>query len=69
MPDARIVIQDVANALDTVVGDLGGVIPGASDLDTALNQVLTGLETLLAGVLTLVADLYVPSFIVHGIHC
>ncbi|GAW00228.1 sc15 protein [Lentinula edodes] len=56
------IITDIADALDTLVGDLSA-IPDLGSLfdgvDSALDEVLTGLETLLAGVLTLVADLLV----------
>jgi hypothetical protein len=56
----------VTNALDGLLADassipaLGGLLAG---VDTSLNQVLLGLEVLLAGVLNLVANLYVlPPF-------
>lgn len=52
--------QDITNALDTLLGD-ASAIPELGDLlagvDTSLDQVLTGLEILLAGVLNLVANL------------
>ncbi|KAJ4475662.1 hypothetical protein J3R30DRAFT_579589 [Lentinula aciculospora] len=56
------ILTDVADALDTLLGDaaaipdLGSLLGG---IDAALDEVLKGLETLLAGVLTLVADLLV----------
>ncbi|KIK58218.1 hypothetical protein GYMLUDRAFT_202684 [Collybiopsis luxurians FD-317 M1] len=56
------IITDIANALDTLLGDaaaipdLGSLLGG---VDASLDQVLKGLETLLAGVLTLVANLLV----------
>ena len=55
-------IQDITNALDSLLDTastipaLGGLLVG---IDTSLNQVLLGLEILLAGVLNLVANLYV----------
>lgn len=57
--------QDVATTLDGLTGvstvpSLGLLLPG---LDLALNQVLIGLDVLLAGVLNLVATLYVPSLL------
>lgn len=52
--------QDITNALDSLLGD-ASAIPELGDLlagvDTSLDQVLTGLEILLAGVLNLVANL------------
>ncbi|KAJ7704771.1 hypothetical protein B0H17DRAFT_920656 [Mycena rosella] len=57
------ILTDVTTALDGLLGTastipgLGGLLGG---LDVSLNQVLLGLETLLAGVLNLVATLYVP---------
>ncbi|KAJ7174073.1 hypothetical protein C8R43DRAFT_1058065 [Mycena crocata] len=56
------IITDVTNALDGLLGTaatipaLGGLLAG---IDTSLNQVLLGLEILLAGVLRLVANLLV----------
>ncbi|KAF8144545.1 hypothetical protein K438DRAFT_1549918, partial [Mycena galopus ATCC 62051] len=56
------IITDIANALDglladaSAIPDLGSLLAG---VDTSLNQVLVGLETLLAGVLNLVANLCV----------
>ncbi|KAJ6467506.1 hypothetical protein C8R47DRAFT_1303442 [Mycena vitilis] len=56
------ILTDVTQALDGLLGSaasipaLGGLLAG---LDTALNQVLLGLEILLAGVLNLVATLLV----------
>ncbi|KAJ7615608.1 hypothetical protein DFH06DRAFT_1483952 [Mycena polygramma] len=56
------IITDVTQALDGLLGEaasipaLGGLLAG---LDTSLNQVLLGLEILLAGVLNLVATLLV----------
>ncbi|KAJ7787944.1 hypothetical protein B0H14DRAFT_3578452 [Mycena olivaceomarginata] len=53
---------DVTNTLDGLLADassipaLGGLLAG---VDTSLNQVLLGLEVLLAGVLNLVANLLV----------
>jgi hypothetical protein len=59
-------VWDVAGALGGLLADassipaLGGLLAG---VDTSLNQVLLGLEVLLAGVLKLVANLYVlPPF-------
>ncbi|KAJ6585648.1 hypothetical protein B0H19DRAFT_924575 [Mycena capillaripes] len=58
------ILTDVTTALDGLLGDastipaLGGLLAG---VDTSLNQVLIGLETLLAGVLNLVATLCVLS--------
>ncbi|TDL20465.1 hypothetical protein BD410DRAFT_725859 [Rickenella mellea] len=54
------IITDITNALDSLLGTastipaLGGLLAG---VDTSLNQVLKGLEQLLAGVLNLVANL------------
>ncbi|KAJ4469046.1 hypothetical protein C8J55DRAFT_479989 [Lentinula edodes] len=60
------IITDIADTLDTLLGDLSA-IPDLGSLfdgvDSALDEVLTGLETLLAGVLTLVADLCVALFL------
>ncbi|KAJ7872481.1 hypothetical protein B0H14DRAFT_3860354 [Mycena olivaceomarginata] len=56
------ILTDVTNALDGLLADassipaLGGLLAG---VDTSLNQVLLGLEVLLAGVLNLVANLLV----------
>ncbi|KAJ7432383.1 hypothetical protein B0H11DRAFT_2161819 [Mycena galericulata] len=56
------IITDITNALDGLLGTastipaLGGLLAG---IDTSLNQVLLGLEILLAGVLELVANLLV----------
>ncbi|KAJ7133357.1 hypothetical protein C8R44DRAFT_772253 [Mycena epipterygia] len=56
------IITDITNALDGLLGTastipgLGGLLAG---VDTSLNQVLLGLEILLAGVLNLVANLLV----------
>ncbi|KAJ7160316.1 hypothetical protein C8R46DRAFT_1001526 [Mycena filopes] len=56
------IITDITNTLDGLLGTastipaLGGLLAG---VDTSLNQVLLGLEILLAGVLNLVANLYV----------
>ncbi|KAJ7912901.1 hypothetical protein B0H13DRAFT_2472452 [Mycena leptocephala] len=56
------ILTDVTNALDGLLGEaasipaLGGLLAG---VDTSLNQVLLGLEILLAGVLNLVATLLV----------
>ncbi|KAJ7436086.1 hypothetical protein B0H11DRAFT_1755268 [Mycena galericulata] len=56
------IITDITNALDSLLGTastipaLGGLLAG---VDTSLNQVLLGLEILLAGVLELVANLLV----------
>jgi len=55
-------LTDITNALSGLLGsaatipELGGLLAG---VDTSLNQVLNGLETLLAGVLHLVANLLV----------
>lgn len=63
--------QDITNALDTLLGD-ASAIPELGDLlagvDTSLDQVLTGLEILLAGasVLNLVANLWDPIFNEHS---
>jgi hypothetical protein len=54
------IITDITNTLDGLLGAastiplLGGLLAG---VDTSLNQVLLGLEILLAGVLRLVANL------------
>ncbi|KAJ7779328.1 hypothetical protein DFH07DRAFT_950392 [Mycena maculata] len=56
------IITDITNALDSLLATastipaLGGLLDG---VDTSLNQVLLGLEILLAGVLSLVANLLV----------
>ena len=44
------------NSVNTAVPGVVGLL-GSLGLDLALNQVLTGLETLLSGVLNLVAQL------------
>jgi hypothetical protein len=55
-------MQDITNALNGLLGTastipgLGGLLAG---VDVALNQVLLGLEVVLAGVLSLVASLCV----------
>ncbi|KAJ7342956.1 hypothetical protein DFH08DRAFT_873864 [Mycena albidolilacea] len=56
------ILTDVTNALDGLLADassipaLGGLL---ASVDTSLNQVILGLEVLLAGVLNLVANLLV----------
>lgn len=64
-------MQDIATSLDSLeatastIPELGTLLAG---VDTSLSQVLLGLEILLAGVLNLVAALYVLLFYFASIH-